>query len=30
MHFNLVNNQEQVVQFVWRGDALHGVSVRVY
>ena len=33
--FNLVNDQEQVAQFVWRGMAwcsvaLHGVSVRVY
>ena len=35
MQFNLVNDHEQVVQFVWRGIAwrgvaLHGVSVRVY
>ena len=39
MQFNLVNDQEQVAQFVWRGVAwhgvawgsvaLHGVSVRV-
>ena len=26
----LVNDQEQVAQFVRRGVALHGVSVRVY
>jgi len=30
MQFNLVNNKEQVVQFVWGGVALHGISVRVY
>ena len=35
MQFNLVNDQEQVAQFVrrgvaWRGIAGHGVSVRVY
>ena len=33
MQFNLVNDQEQVAQFVWHGVALHcvtGVSVRVY
>ena len=35
MQFNLVNDQEQVAQFVRRGVArrnlaLHGVSVRVY
>ena len=40
MKFNLVNDQEQVAQFVrrgmawpgvaWRGLVLHGVSVRVY
>ena len=35
MQFNLVNDQEQVAQFVrrgvaWRSVALHGVSVRVY
>ena len=29
MQFNLVNDQEQVAQFVWRGVVLHGVSVRV-
>ena len=34
MQFNLVNDQEQVAQFVqrgmaWRSVALHGVSVRV-
>ena len=30
MQFNLVNDQEQVAQFVWRDVALHGISVRVY
>ena len=32
MKFKLVNDQEQVAQFAWRGVALrwHGVSVRVY
>ena len=40
MQFNLVNDQEQVAQFVrqgmawrgvaWRSAVLHGVSVRVY
>ena len=35
MQFNLVNDQEQVAQFVrrgvaWRCVAGHGVSVRVY
>ena len=30
MQFNLVNDKEQVVQFVLRGVVLHGVSVRVY
>ena len=35
MQFNLVNDEEQVAQFVQRGVAwrcvvLHGVSVRVY
>ena len=34
MQFNVVNDQEQVVQFVWRGVAwrgiaLHGVCIRV-
>ena len=30
MQFNLVNDQEQVAQFVRRGVAWRGVSVRVY
>ena len=37
MQFNLVNDQEQVAMFVWRGVGVvwrsvagHGVSVRVY
>ena len=30
MQFDLVDDQEQVAQFVWRGVALRGVSVRVY
>ena len=35
MQFNLVNDQEQVAMFVWRGVAQrgvagHGISVRVY
>ena len=34
MQFDVVNDQEQVVQFVWRGVAwrgiaLHGVCIRV-
>ena len=29
MQFNLVNDQEQVAQFVQRSVALHGISVRV-
>ena len=27
MQFNLVNNQEQVVQFVWHGVALHCMAL---
>ena len=27
MQFNLVNNQEKVVQFVWRGVALHCMAL---
>ena len=27
MQFNLVNDQEQVAQFVLRGVAVHGVAV---
>ena len=30
MQFNLVNDQEQVAQFVWHGVALRGISIRVY
>ena len=30
MQFNLVNDQEQVAQFVRRGVAWRGVSVRVF
>ena len=30
MQYNLVNDQEQVSQFVWRGVALRGVSVYQY
>ena len=35
MQFNLVNDQEQFAQFVWRGMAWrsvvwHGVSIKVY
>ena len=28
MQFNLVNDQEQVAKFVWRGMAWHGVVLR--